>query len=77
MTDYLRLPKRIYDLNGFKFTNNKIINQHIPTDAQAELDHGTILNLLVAARLYSPVALSNIPEWAEASGADIFWNFSL
>ena len=41
---------------------------------QQEFDHGTILNLLVAARLYSPIALSNIPEWAEASGADIFWN---
>jgi transposase len=53
----------------------EIINQHIPADVQAEFDHGTILNLLVAARLYSPVALSSIPEWAEASGADIFWNF--
>ena len=51
-----------------------IINQHIPADAQAEFDHGTILNLLVAARLYSPIALSNIPEWAESCGADIFWN---
>ena len=55
----------------------EIINQHIPADVQAEFDHGTILNLFVAARLYSPVALSNIPEWAEASGADIFWNMPI
>lgn len=55
----------------------EIIHQHIPADAQAEFDHGTILNLLVAARLYSPVALSNIPEWAEASGADILWNMPI
>ncbi|MEJ7596019.1 MAG: DUF4277 domain-containing protein [Planctomycetaceae bacterium] len=54
-----------------------IINQHMPADAQAEFDHGTILNLLVAARLFSPVALSNIPEWAESCGADIFWNMPI
>src|SRR6476661_2367125 len=48
----------------------KIINQHLPVDAQAEFDHGSILSLLVAARLYSPVALSNVSQWAAQSGAD-------
>ena len=48
----------------------EIINQHLPVDGQAEFDHGSILSLLVAARLYSPVALSNVSQWAEQSGAD-------
>ena len=50
-----------------------IINQHLPVDQQAEFDHGSVLSLLTAARLYSPVALSNVAEWAEMSGADILW----
>jgi hypothetical protein len=51
----------------------EIINQHIPADEQAEFDHGTILSLMLAARLYSPVAMSNVGEWAEKSGADIYF----
>jgi Domain of unknown function (DUF4277) len=51
-----------------------ILNQHLPTDPQAEFDHGTVLSLLVAARLYSPVALVNVAQWAADSGADILWN---
>jgi transposase len=51
----------------------QIINQHIPADPQAEYDYGTTLSLLMAARLYSPVALSNVAEWAEETGADILW----
>lgn len=51
-----------------------IINQHVPADPQAEYDHGSILSLLIAARLYSPVALVNVPRWAAESGADILWN---
>jgi transposase len=50
-----------------------IINQHIPADPQAEFDHGTVLSLLIAARLDSPVALSNVDKWAKDSGADILW----
>ena len=38
-----------------------IINRHLPADPQAEYDHGSILTLLMAARLYSPVALVNVP----------------
>ncbi|MEQ9411492.1 MAG: DUF4277 domain-containing protein [Fuerstiella sp.] len=51
-----------------------IINRHLPVDPQAEFDHGRLLSLLTAARLYSPVALSNVADWAEQSGADILWD---
>jgi transposase len=52
----------------------EIIDRHIPADSQAEFAHGSILSLLVAARLYNPVALINVAEWAAESGADILWN---
>jgi transposase len=52
----------------------EIINRHLPADPQAEYDHGTVLSLLAAARLYSPVALVNVARWAGESGADILWN---
>lgn len=52
----------------------EIIDRHLPADPQAEFRHGQILSLLIAARLYSPVALSNVAEWAVQSGADILWN---
>src|SRR3989442_2521040 len=52
----------------------EIINRHIPADAQAEFDHGTVLSLLIAARLYNPVALVNVKRWAADSGADILWD---
>ena len=51
-----------------------IIDRHLPADPQAEFSHGTILSLLVAARLYSPVALCNVADWAAEAGADIIWN---
>lgn len=54
----------------------QIINQHIPADPQAEFDYGTTLSLLMAARLYSPMALSNVADWAKESGADILWNMA-
>ena len=50
-----------------------IINRHLPTDPQAEYDHGSVLTLLIAARLCNPVALVNVPKWAAESGADILW----
>ena len=52
----------------------EIINQHLPADPQAEYDHGTVLSLLAAARLYCPVALVNVAKWAGESGADILWD---
>jgi hypothetical protein len=51
----------------------EIINRHLPPDPQAEFDHGTVLTLLAAARLYDPVALVNVAGWAAESGADILW----
>ena len=51
-----------------------IINQHLPADPQADFDHGRVLTLLMAARLYSPVALVNVQKWAAESGADILWD---
>jgi transposase len=52
----------------------EIIDRHLPPDPQAEFSYGNVLSLLVAARLFSPVALSNVAEWAAESGADILWN---
>ena len=55
----------------------EIIDQHLPADPQAEFGHGRILSLLAAARLYSPVALMNVPEWAASSGADIVFGMPI
>lgn len=51
----------------------QIINQHLPADPQAEFDYGTTLSLLIAARLYCPLALRNVDGWAAESGADMLW----
>jgi hypothetical protein len=48
-----------------------IIDQHLPADPQAEFSIGTVLNLLIGARMHSPVALMNVAEWAASSGADL------
>lgn len=55
----------------------EIVDRHLPADPQAEFSHGTILSLLVAARLYNPLALMNVGQWAEDSGADVLWNMPL
>lgn len=52
----------------------EIIDRHIPADPQAEFSYGKSLSLLMAARLYSPTALSNVADWAEESGAHILWD---
>lgn len=51
----------------------RIIDRHLPSDVQAEFSHGQVLSLLIAARLFSPVALVNVGGWAAESGADILW----
>jgi transposase len=51
----------------------EIIDQSVYTDPQADFSAGTVLSLLVAARLYSPMALTSIGAWAEQSGADILF----
>jgi len=52
----------------------EIINRHLPPDPQAEFPHGKVLSLLIAARLFSPVALSNVAAWAAESSAEFLWN---
>jgi hypothetical protein len=54
-----------------------IINRHIPADVQAEFSHGDVLSLLIAARVFDPVALSNVADWAAQSGADMLWNMPI
>lgn len=51
-----------------------IIDRHIPTDAQAEFSHGTVLAVLLAARLHQPTALIHVAQWAEDHGAEYLWN---
>lgn len=55
----------------------RIIDRHLPRDPQAEFPYGKVLSLLIAARLFDPVALSNVAEWASGSGADILWDMPL
>lgn len=52
----------------------EIIDRHIPRDPQGEFSHGAILSLLVAARLFSPLALMNVAGWANDTGADFLWD---
>ena len=51
-----------------------IIDRHLPADPQAEYAYGPLLRLLLAARLANPVALVNVPQWAQRSGADFLWD---
>jgi transposase len=51
-----------------------IIDRHLVPDPQLAFSHGRVLSLLLAARLCQPTALSNIPAWAERSGADLLWD---
>ena len=52
----------------------KIIDRHIPTDPQAEFSHGTVLAMLLAARLSSPTALVNVAAWAKEHGTEYLCN---
>ena len=47
-----------------------IIDRHIPTDPQAEFSHGTVLSVLLAARLHHPTALINVAGWAAEHGVN-------
>ena len=49
-----------------------IIDRHLPTDA--EYSHGTVLAVLLAARLHSPTALVNVADWASEHGVEYLWN---
>jgi hypothetical protein len=52
----------------------EIIDQHLPADPQAEFNFGTILSVLIAARMFSPLGLINVAKWAKDSGAELLWN---
>jgi len=52
----------------------RLIDRHLPADPQADFSHGKVLSLLIAARLFNPVALVNVGRWAADSGADILWD---
>ena len=51
-----------------------IIDRHIPADPQAEYSHGTVLNVLLAARLNHPTALVNVADWAAEHGVEYLCN---
>src|SRR5258708_21346050 len=51
----------------------EIIDQHLPKDSRADFSHGTVLGLLMAARLHQPTALSSVAAWANDTGADFLW----
>ena len=51
-----------------------IIDRHIPTDPQAEYAHGTVLSVLLAARLHHPTALINVADWAAKHGVEYLCN---
>jgi hypothetical protein len=49
-----------------------IIDRHLPSDAQ--FSHGTVLEILLAARLHCPTALVNVACWAQEHGVEYLWN---
>jgi Domain of unknown function (DUF4277) len=50
-----------------------IIDRHLPPDPQLEFSHGQVLRILLGARLSQPLALVNVANWAEESGAEYLW----
>src|SRR5450755_2096912 len=51
-----------------------IIDRHVPPDPQLEYSHGSVLRILLAARLCHPTALVNVADWVDHAGLDLFWN---
>src|SRR4051794_8812277 len=51
-----------------------ILNRHLPTDDQAEFSHGTVLQVLLAARLHHPTALVHVAAWAAEHGVEYLCN---
>src|SRR5262249_36562793 len=50
-----------------------IIDRHLPADPQLEFSHGQVLRMLLGARLAQPLALVNVANWAQESGAEFLW----
>src|SRR5450755_689652 len=51
-----------------------IIDRHVPPDPQLKYSHGSVLRILLAARLCHPTALVNVADWVDHAGLDLFWN---
>ena len=51
-----------------------IIDRHVPADPQLEYSHGSVLSVLLAARLQQPTALVNIAGWAAEHGVEYLCN---
>jgi transposase len=48
-----------------------IFDRHLPTEA--EIPHGKVLAILLAARLHEPMALVNLQQWACEHGVEYLW----
>src|SRR4029079_721497 len=51
-----------------------IIDRHIVTDPQAEHSHGSVLSVLLMARMHHPTALMNVAGWAAEHGVEYLCN---
>jgi transposase len=49
-----------------------IFDRHLPTEA--EISHGKVLSILLAARLHEPMALVNLQQWACEHGIEYLWD---
>jgi transposase len=49
-----------------------IFDRHLPTEA--EIPHGKVLAILLAARLQEPLALVNLQQWAREHGTEYLWD---
>jgi hypothetical protein len=49
-----------------------IFDRHLPTEA--EIPHGKVLAILLAARLHEPLALVNLQQWAREHGTEYLWD---
>ena len=55
----------------------QIVDQHLPAKARLEVSYGKTIEMLIAARMYSPTALDGIADWAQESGADLIYDVPL
>jgi len=51
-----------------------IIDTHLPPAPQLRHSHGTVLSVLLAARLCQPTTLVQVARWAAQTGADLLWD---
>ena len=51
-----------------------IVDEHLPAGSGLEIGYGQTIELLIAARMYSPTALDGVADWAKESGADLIYD---